>query len=150
MWLLLFRVLATNHFVSTGIPFSSKSNPWVTNYLHKSHFLPHKKIAICMKLNISGSWHRKCCAEFILQIFFLHFVSNIHSLMQDISNSSVSAMQILQSCTWPLICEQWDDIGSWNSSPWKTRTYLSYTANIMTADALVMQGSRASAAMVLV
>ena len=41
------------------------------------------------------------------------------------------------------------DTGSWNSFPWKKRSYLFYIANIMGGDGLVMEGARASAAMIL-
>ena len=40
-------------------------------------------------------------------------------------------------------------VDSWNPYSWKTRAWLSSTVNAMAADVLVMQGARASAAMIL-
>ena len=48
-----------------------------------------------------------------------------------------------------IISQHWVRVGIWNHSSWKTRTPLSYIVKIMAADALVMQGTRASVAMVL-
>ena len=42
----------------------------------------------------------------------------------------------------------WHDTGSWNPSSSKTRTFLSYTVNIMGADVLATQEARASATMI--
>ena len=51
--------------------------------------------------------------------------------------------------TFHVIPPHWYDTGSWNPSSNKTRTYLFYMVNIMTADVLAMQGARASATMIL-
>ena len=40
--------------------------------------------------------------------------------------------------------------GGWNPSLWKTMARLTYIANVMIIDALMMQGAKASAAMVLI
>ena len=48
-----------------------------------------------------------------------------------------------------IIPPEWHDTGCWNFSSCKRRAYLVYRANIMAADVLVMQGVRASAAMIL-
>ena len=44
-----------------------------------------------------------------------------------------------------LISEHWDDTGSWNPSPWKTRIQLSCMVNIVAADDLGRPGARTSA-----
>ena len=49
-----------------------------------------------------------------------------------------------------IIPPYWHDTNSWNSSSCKTRTYLFYIVNVMDADALVIQGAKASATMILV
>ena len=51
-------------------------------------------------------------------------------------------------CTFYVISLNWHDTGSWNSSSSKTRTYLFYLVNIMGADVLATQGSRASATII--
>ena len=43
-----------------------------------------------------------------------------------------------------------DNTGSWNPSPWRTRARLFYVVNIIAADDLTAQHSRASAATVLI
>ena len=48
-----------------------------------------------------------------------------------------------------MILSHWHDTGSWNPSSCETRTYLFHIASIMAADGVVMQGARASAAMIL-
>ena len=48
-----------------------------------------------------------------------------------------------------IIPAHWQDIGSWNSSPYEAGTYQFYVVNIMGADALAMQGATASATMIL-
>ena len=48
-----------------------------------------------------------------------------------------------------IIPPHWPDMGSWNPSSCKTRTFLFYIVNIMGADVLATQGARASATMIL-
>ena len=43
----------------------------------------------------------------------------------------------------------WYSAGSWDRSPWKTGTHVSYIVNIVTADDLATQGATVSVAMVL-
>ena len=47
-----------------------------------------------------------------------------------------------------IIVPHWQDTGSWNPFSCKTRTYLFYIVNIMTADDLATQGIQASATMI--
>ena len=48
-----------------------------------------------------------------------------------------------------VIPPHWHAIDSWNSSSYKTRTYIFYIVNIMVANVLATQGARASATMIL-
>ena len=51
--------------------------------------------------------------------------------------------------TFCVICPHWYNVGNWNPSSNKTRTYLFYMVSIMAADVLATWGARASAAMIL-
>ena len=89
----------------------------------------------------------------------------IDGLVQDCSNSSALALELLQSCTKPSTCIQfnhcgtrfssgnkknmfafytipqhWDVLGCWKHSLWKKRTCSSCIVNTMVADDLVTQG----------
>ena len=104
----------------------------IQSTLHKHN--PSRYILPCHGLLIHGMY---------LHIF--EFASINHNMLY----MHVFQRELKHIFTFYVTSPHWHDTGSSTRSSSKTRTYLSYTVNIMGADVLATQGARASATMIL-